>query len=95
MEESLVYDLLGHKILHKWREEAEKDEISLFVQEEEKSKAELLLELTEKGKKAFATYTIAVTERMDYLHDNLHIKILNLGVKIGMELQKAFTQTDE
>lgn len=95
MERSTIYDLLGRTILHDWREVAEKDTIECFDQRENETETELLKELPERCKNTLRHYCLAIEERMDYLHYNLQIKILNLGIQIGMELENAFISDEE
>lgn len=95
MERSTLYNLLGRAILYDWREVAEKDTIECFDQREHETEAELLKELPERYKDTLRHYCLAIEERMDYLHYNLQIKILNLGIQIGMELESAFISDED
>lgn len=95
MDESTLYDLLDGELLRQWREAIEKamGETWFFTREKEVLK-ELEAELNEKNKKLLTAYSLVIEDRMDYLFYNIKIKILNLGIKIGMDLQKAFTEYD-
>lgn len=95
MERSTLYDLLGRAILYDWREAAEKDTIESFDQRENETETELLKELPERCKDTLRHYCLAIEERMYYLHYNLLIKILNLGIQIGMELESAFISDED
>lgn len=96
MEESKLYSLLDDALLRKWRETTEKTESEtwFFTNEQEALKG-LESELNEKSKKLLTSYFLAVENRIDYVHYNLKIKVLNFGIKIGMDLQKAFAEFEE
>lgn len=51
--------------------------------------------LDEANKKLLFAYALAIETRMDYEYYNLNSKILNFGIKIGMDLQKAFEETEK
>ena len=65
------------------------------MQREKELIEELKTELNEKSKDLLTSYSLAIEDRMDYLHYCLNVKILNLGIKIGMELEKAFLEHEE
>lgn len=96
MEKSKLYDLLDIGILRKWRDRIEKAESEtwLFTSEQDTFQ-ELITALDENGKELLTSYLLAIENRMDEIHYNLKIKILNLGIKIGMELERSFAEYEE
>lgn len=90
METSILYDLLARGIINEWRESAEKDIITSIDMREEQLKTELLKVLPHDYKNLLNHYRLAIEDRLDYIHYSLQIKLLNIGVKIGMELGRAF-----
>lgn len=95
MEKSILYDLLDRQLLSQWKEMIEKTESeSWFFTNEKEVIKELETELNEKSKKLLTSYALAIENRIDYLYYNLSIKILNVGIKIGMELQKSFAENE-
>lgn len=95
MERSKIYDILSRELLPEWKGKVEGDDGCGFASQEKELIEELTAELTDKGKKLLTSYTLAVENRIDYVYYNLKIKILNLGIKIGMELQQAFKEYEE
>lgn len=96
MEQSIIYDLLSNKLLIKWREKIEKDESDTwFFTNVQETFNELEKSLDEQEKALLKTYSLAIENKLDYLYCNLKIKVLNYGIKIGMELMKSFVETEE
>lgn len=95
MDKSILYDNLSATIISEWREEAEKEYNGECIKTENESKNELLNVLPKKYKDTLNAYALAIEERMDNVHYKLHIKILNLGIQLGMQLQKSFINSDE
>ena len=94
MEKSTLYDVLSMGVLQKWGNNEEEID-NCFMQREKELIEELKTELNEKSKDLLTSYSLAIEDRMDYLHYCLNVKILNLGIKIGMELEKAFLEHEE
>ena len=93
MENSLIFDLLFKDSIYDYREELEKEEniLSKWVNEArevlEKNLSEEQLKLVDKYKHNI----ILLEEDIDL---QTGIKILNYGIKIGIQLQKAFDKMD-
>ncbi len=94
MDKSTLYDVLSMGIIQKWRknEEAQDD---YFAIKEQELKEELLTLPNKISKDLLTSYSLAIKDRMDELIYHLNIKILNLGIKIGMELEKSFAEYEE
>lgn len=95
MESSKLYDLLARAVINDWQEEEEKDSIECVINKEAETEAELLNKLPESCKDTLRLYRLAIEERVEYLHYKLQVKILNLGIKIGMDLEEAFASYEE
>lgn len=96
MEKSKIYDLLSYNLLHKWKDEIEKNDCgTLFFTSEQEKFRELAKELDEKSRELLKFYTVAVENKFECINYNIKIKTLNLGIKIGMELEKAFQENEE
>lgn len=96
MEKSKIYDLLGDSLLHKWKDKIEETESDTwFFTRVQEVFAELEKELNEQEKDLLKSYSLALENKIDYIYYNLKIKILNLGIKIGMELEKSFAEYEE
>lgn len=92
MEKSELYDLLDSGLLREWKDKAEKIDDCGFAKNEKEKLEEIEKELNEKSKKLLTSYSLAIENIIDYLNYIINNKILNLGIKIGMDLQKAFTE---
>lgn len=96
MEESRLYDLLESGLLHKWKDKIEETETNTwFFTREQEAYNELEKELNEQEKKLLKSYSLAVENKLDYVYYNLNIKVLNFGIKIGQEWQKALIEDEE
>lgn len=94
MEKSTLYDVLSMSVLQKWRTREEEEE-NYFFQREKELLEKLRTELNEENNKLLSSYSLAVADRMEYLYHNLNIKILNFGIQIGLELERAFREYEE
>ena len=90
METSFLYDLIYMVKLKDYRDKLEKDENDGFFKDERKAREELEKTLSTEQLKLLKDYIFHFDLRLDYLNYQTDIKLLNYGVKIGMELQKAF-----
>ncbi|MCL2061566.1 MAG: hypothetical protein FWH03_02970 [Firmicutes bacterium] len=91
MEKSKIYDLLDNELLHKWKTEIEKAESgSWFFTNAQEVFEELEKGLDKHEKVLLKTYALAIENKVDYVEYMLKIKVLNFGIKIGMELEKSF-----
>lgn len=96
MEESRLYDLVESGLLHKWKDKIEETESNTwFFTREQEAYNELEKLLNEEEKKSLKSYSLAIENKLDYIYYNLKIKVLNFGIKIGLELQKAFMEDEE
>lgn len=83
--------MLSISLLHKWRDEIEQTENeALFFIKEKEALEGLEKKLGKQEQELLITYSLAIENKLDYIYYNLNIKILNYGIKIGMDLQKAF-----
>lgn len=95
MERSIIYDLLENVYLREWKDEADKNEKCGFKHSEQVAGEKLADELNEKDKSLLTAYALAIKNRMDYIYYNITIRVLNFGIKIGMELQGAFINDEQ
>lgn len=97
MEKSKIYDLLdGDGLLHKWRNQIEEMESDTwFFTRVREEFADIEKELNEHEKDLLKSYALAIENKLDYIFYNLKIKLLNFGIKIGMELEKSFAEFEE
>ncbi|MDE7181786.1 MAG: hypothetical protein K2O41_01970 [Clostridia bacterium] len=90
MEASLLYDLIDMRKLLDYREELMKDENDVLFKDEREAREKLEKALSKEQMKLVDSYKHYIGMREGYVNYQLGIKVLNYGVKIGMELQKAF-----
>ena len=96
MEKSEIYNLLDGELLHKWKNKIEETESNTwFFMRAQETFDKLEKELNEQEKELLRLYSLAIENKLDYIYYNLKIKILNYGIKIGMELEKFFTEHED
>lgn len=95
MESSKIYDLIENSLIYKWVEELEKEENNIFKKDVKKSKQELCCQLNEEQKGLVDKSEGALGWYWEFVYYNVNIRILNLGVKIGMQLQQAFDAQED
>lgn len=93
MQKSTIYDALSISVVEKWRNSEETDDY--FHKVEKEKLEELKTTLNEESLDLLNSYSLAIENKMDYLYYNLNIRFLNLGIKIGMELEKAFLEHED
>ena len=88
MEDSMLHDLLSHK-LYTYREEleAEENNFSRWVRE---SREELEKSLNSEQLKLVDRYKHRLALREEDIELQVEMRLMNLAVKIGMQLQQAF-----
>ena len=95
MEDSIIHELVFRKYIYSYREQLEKDEsdnISKWVRE---ARADLEKCLTAEQLKLVDKYKHDLILREEDIDIQTEIRLLNYGIKIGMQLQKAFDKFDE
>lgn len=93
MEDSIIFELLEDKYVGKYREELSKEENN-FTKWINQSR-EALEKAFNKEQLNLADNCIKDIQRHEYFIDyQVGIKILNYEIKIGMELNKAFSDID-
>lgn len=95
MEKSLLYELLMQSYIYDYRnglEKEENDNLSKWLRE---AREVLEKNLTAEQLKLVQSFEYRLNSREEYIDFQTGIRILNYGVKIGMELQKAFDDIDE
>ena len=89
MEDTFLYDLV-ETALWKFREKLKNKTDGNFYEEVKKAQKKLESELNEKQLKLAYDYAHSVLMREEYIQLSYDIRVLNYGVRIGMQLQKAF-----
>ena len=95
MESSKIYDLFENNLLYKWLEEFEKEENNVFKKDVEESKRELYEQINEEQKKLVNKLEVTLDWYWEFVYYNVNIRLLNLGIKIGMQLQQAFDEQED
>lgn len=96
MEKSEIYSLLERGLLKKWQTDIEKWECDTWdLAREQELLTELEQELNEHEKKLLKCYSLAIESRLDSIYYSLGIKLLNFGIKIGLELEKSFAEFED
>lgn len=92
MEDSILYDLIEAWYLGKYREMLNKENDDYFSQSVIKSRQLIEKTFNEEQLKLIDRYRHEITLREENIEIQTSIKLLNYGVKIGMQLQKAFDE---
>ncbi len=95
MEKSLLYELLMQSYIYDYRNELEKEENDNLSKWLREAREVLEKNLTAEQLKLVQSFEYRLNSREEYIDFQTGIRILNYGVKIGMELQKAFDDIDE
>ena len=96
MIQSTLYDLFSIGILRKWRKEEEEGDayLSDFAQEQELTE-QLNAQLNENQRELLVMCALAIENKLEYLHQQLQIRMFNFGVQVGMELQREFLESED
>lgn len=90
MENSLIFDALEEMYIGDYRETLEKQDDGNFTKWVQQSR-EVLEKTLNKEQLALVDSNIRdIRRREEFIDYNVGIRILNFGIKIGMELKKAF-----
>lgn len=89
MEKSLIYELLSIKYITKYRAELEKEEDDNLTKWYNAARLALEEKLDAEQMKLLKKYNFNYGMREEYIDFQVDIMVLNYGIKIGMELQKA------
>ncbi len=92
MRNLTLINLLVNQTVYKWIEEIEEADENGFVKGIEKYKGLLTAELNEKQIALLNRFNISLVDNFNYCLTLVCAKLLNLGIKIGMEMQTAFEE---
>lgn len=95
MEKSLLYELLMQSYIYDYRNELEKEENDNLSKWLREAREVLEKNLTAEQLKLVQSFEYRLNSREEYIDFQTGIRILNYGIKIGMELQKAFDNLAE
>ncbi len=95
MEKSLLYELLMQSYIYDYRNELEKEENDNLSKWLREAREVLEKNLTAEQLKLVQSFEYRLNSREEYIDFQTGIRILNYGVKIGLELQKAFDNLAE
>lgn len=95
MENSLLYELLMQSYIYDYRNELEKEENDNLSKWLREAREVLEKNLTAEQLKLVQSFEYRLNSREEYIDFQTGIRILNYGVKIGLELQKAFDNLAE
>lgn len=90
MEIPELIDIVYNQILDKYREKIEKEDNCIIMKDAGEEKDALLKLLNDEQKKLLNRYSTALENKFEYLNYQLNTFLLYIGIKYGMELQKAF-----
>ncbi|MDE6075654.1 MAG: hypothetical protein K2G26_04375 [Clostridia bacterium] len=92
MENSEIYDILSLSLIHKWRDEIEASDECGFGADMHEGEQKICAILDEKQKKLLRHYAVSINNYLDFIYYQICIKVMNFGIKAGMELQATFNK---
>lgn len=95
MKTSTLYELLKYRYATKIINEVQKSDEQNLVKEYESSRRELTDVLDESQKNLLKHCLLSLEDKMNYETYLTNISFLNIGIKLGMEFQRAFTEDEE
>ena len=94
MDTSLLYDCIELSRLGKFRENVRKDDACGFLKDELELRKKLESALNEEQLELVDSYFHCVRMCEEHVYFYSDIKLLNYGIKIGMQIQKAFDEDE-
>lgn len=91
MEIPELIDIVYSQIVDKYRDQIEKNDRCIIMTDTDNEKNNLTAQLNDEQNKLLKRYTHALEMRYEYINFQLNSLILNIGIKYGMELQKALS----
>lgn len=85
----VIYDLLEKVLIRKWQEEIIAENCKV-LQIEDNDMAIIEQQMGEKEKALLKSYRISLDNKLHYINCVINKKILNMGIKMGMEMQSTF-----
>lgn len=96
MKNTTLFDILKVGLFNKWRHEVETEmKLDLYYKNEQNALQELQKGLDENRLDLLKSYALLLEDRIREEDLRIDIKILNLGIKIGMEAQAEFAETED
>lgn len=95
MDEAILYDLISAQTIDKWRNEAEKTDDCNFKKIMSKEQDLLYASVGENNRHLVSSFKLAVENYLDYIYYCVDVKLINICIKIGMELQKFYDSENE
>lgn len=95
MINATLYDLIFKTTIDKWRKEAEQCDDCGFAKTMLCEKNIICNELSEDQRILLNRYRLSIENYYDYIYFRINLKLLSLGIKLGMELQKSFDEEAE
>lgn len=90
MEKSEIYNLIDFKLIGNWRKEIERNDECGYGTEMLNDEQIINETLNENQKRLLNNYALSINNYLDYIYYEICIKVLNFGIKAGLELQAAF-----
>ncbi len=89
MEIPELIDIVYSQILDDYREQIEKNDHCIIMTAADKEKSTLTTQLNDEQKKLLNRYVCSLENKYDYISYLLNAFVLQIGIKYGMDLQKA------
>ncbi|MDE7330379.1 MAG: hypothetical protein K2N30_04780 [Clostridia bacterium] len=95
MKSSALYEFIGNKLIYDLRDRIEATDDGLIKRTyiTDKEKLEAMLDGDEKEQ--LRRFIHSMENWLDYIYYQIDVDLINMGVKIGMELQESFDKFRE
>lgn len=87
-----LIDIVDSQILGEYLEQIENNDHCIIMTDADEEKAKLSAQLNDEQKKLLDRYTFALENKFDYIRYLLNTFVLQIGIKYGMDLQKAYNE---
>ncbi len=95
MDETFLYELVARKYIYDYREQLEKDNSDNLSKCVAEGREALEKALNKEQLKLVDRYLAELDYKNGYINLMTGTRILNYGIKIGMNLQKSFDEYEE
>lgn len=95
MDDAILYDLIAPRTIYKWRDEVTEKDDCIFKKSFEKQRDLLNAAVDENKRELVKNFELAADNYWSYVFYCVDVKLVYTCIKIGMELQKFYDQSEE
>ena len=95
MDEAILYDLIAPRTIYRWRDEVTESDDCFYRKSLDKQRDLLNAAVGENNIDLVKHFELAADNYWSYVYFCVDVKLINMCIKIGMELQKFYDQYEE